>query len=428
MGHPVRMWERGLEICRHDQGRDFAGKTYRATIRVSVTSASQGSQSGNPAGKQAGNQSGGSERQERSSGDNAALSQMRARHCSGSRGSRASRARGGPGPGGPAPGANCVPVRRTAAALLAAFPRDDSAVVGRRAGDRLRHHGIRGAALPRPAGGAGAILVRSRQRRAEGRPCSASRSPICGPRWYMRSTNFHPSSSRSTNSTLCRPCCATGNDDEAKSVSCWTCGSARRETAASNLELARLAANTGEDADAKRYYNGAIYGVWDESARGRVAQPDGCAPGALSLSNGSRGEDRSAVRASGHSRRNSSRPGVACAGGPIDAASGPAAAGARAIRAGAAAGPTITRLSPERAKATSRWATIETQFDTWRAPTREDAQRKRHPGAGNGVSRARNRGGASDAGFGDRSGDAGARSAPSGARCDGAGGAGHSSL
>ena len=33
-----------------------------------------------------------------------------------------------------------------------------------------------------------------------------------------------------------------------------------------NLELARLAASMGEDADAKRYYNGAIYGVWDESA------------------------------------------------------------------------------------------------------------------------------------------------------------------
>ncbi len=35
-----------------------------------------------------------------------------------------------------------------------------------------------------------------------------------------------------------------------------------------NLELARLAARTGDEADAKRYYNGAIYGVWDESAEG----------------------------------------------------------------------------------------------------------------------------------------------------------------
>jgi tetratricopeptide (TPR) repeat protein len=32
-----------------------------------------------------------------------------------------------------------------------------------------------------------------------------------------------------------------------------------------NLELARMAAQMGDDADAKRYYNGAVYGVWDES-------------------------------------------------------------------------------------------------------------------------------------------------------------------
>ena len=31
-----------------------------------------------------------------------------------------------------------------------------------------------------------------------------------------------------------------------------------------NLELARMAAQMGDDADAKRYYNGAIYGLWDE--------------------------------------------------------------------------------------------------------------------------------------------------------------------
>ena len=36
-----------------------------------------------------------------------------------------------------------------------------------------------------------------------------------------------------------------------------------------NLELARLAARMGDDADARRYYNGAIYGVWDESADAR---------------------------------------------------------------------------------------------------------------------------------------------------------------
>jgi tetratricopeptide (TPR) repeat protein len=33
-----------------------------------------------------------------------------------------------------------------------------------------------------------------------------------------------------------------------------------------NVELARMAARAGEDADAKRYYNEAIYGVWDEKA------------------------------------------------------------------------------------------------------------------------------------------------------------------
>jgi tetratricopeptide (TPR) repeat protein len=32
-----------------------------------------------------------------------------------------------------------------------------------------------------------------------------------------------------------------------------------------NLELARMAVQMGEDADAKRYYNGAIYGVWEKN-------------------------------------------------------------------------------------------------------------------------------------------------------------------
>ncbi len=57
----------------------------------------------------------------------------------------------------------------------------------------------------------------------------------------------------------------TGNDDEAKSYLLDLWERAPGDSRA-NLELARLAANMGEDADAKRYYNGAIYGVWDESA------------------------------------------------------------------------------------------------------------------------------------------------------------------
>ena len=58
---------------------------------------------------------------------------------------------------------------------------------------------------------------------------------------------------------------ATGNDDEAKAylLDLWERAPGDSRV---NLELARLAASMGEDADAKRYYNGAIYGVWDESA------------------------------------------------------------------------------------------------------------------------------------------------------------------
>jgi tetratricopeptide (TPR) repeat protein len=58
---------------------------------------------------------------------------------------------------------------------------------------------------------------------------------------------------------------AMGSDDEAKAylLDLWERAPGNSRV---NLELARLAANTGEDADAKRYYNGAIYGVWDESA------------------------------------------------------------------------------------------------------------------------------------------------------------------
>lgn len=58
---------------------------------------------------------------------------------------------------------------------------------------------------------------------------------------------------------------ATGNDDEAKAylLDLWERAPGNSRV---NLELARLAASMDEEADAKRYYNGAIYGVWDESA------------------------------------------------------------------------------------------------------------------------------------------------------------------
>src|SRR5690348_940349 len=58
---------------------------------------------------------------------------------------------------------------------------------------------------------------------------------------------------------------ATGNSDEARSylLDMWDRAPG---ISAVNLELARLAARAGNDADAKRYYNGAIYGVWDENA------------------------------------------------------------------------------------------------------------------------------------------------------------------
>ena len=58
---------------------------------------------------------------------------------------------------------------------------------------------------------------------------------------------------------------ATGNSDEARSylLDMWdrTPGNS-----AVNLELARLAVRMDNDADAKRYYNGAVYGVWDQNA------------------------------------------------------------------------------------------------------------------------------------------------------------------
>ena len=54
-----------------------------------------------------------------------------------------------------------------------------------------------------------------------------------------------------------------GNSDEAQSylLDMWERAPGNSQV---NLELARLAASRGKDADAKRYYNGAIYGVWDE--------------------------------------------------------------------------------------------------------------------------------------------------------------------
>ena len=57
----------------------------------------------------------------------------------------------------------------------------------------------------------------------------------------------------------------TGSSDEARSylLDMWERAPGN---SAVNLELAKIAARMGNDADAKRYYNGAIYGVWDESA------------------------------------------------------------------------------------------------------------------------------------------------------------------
>src|SRR5437660_4837702 len=57
---------------------------------------------------------------------------------------------------------------------------------------------------------------------------------------------------------------ANGNSDEARSYLLDMYERAPGNSRV-NLELARMAAQTGEDADAKRYYNGAIYGVWDEN-------------------------------------------------------------------------------------------------------------------------------------------------------------------
>src|SRR5260370_869394 len=56
---------------------------------------------------------------------------------------------------------------------------------------------------------------------------------------------------------------AIGNTGEARAylLDMWERGPGDSRI---NLELARLAAQAGNDADAKRYYNGAIYGVWDE--------------------------------------------------------------------------------------------------------------------------------------------------------------------
>jgi len=58
---------------------------------------------------------------------------------------------------------------------------------------------------------------------------------------------------------------ATGRTDEARSylLDMWERTPGNSEV---NLQLARLAGVIGNDTDAKRYYNGAIYGVWDESA------------------------------------------------------------------------------------------------------------------------------------------------------------------
>ena len=74
-----------------------------------------------------------------------------------------------------------------------------------------------------------------------------------------------PDQQRSYELDLAQALLATGNSDEAKSylLDLWEQAPGDSRV---NLELARLAASMGEDADAKRYYNGAIYGVWDEGA------------------------------------------------------------------------------------------------------------------------------------------------------------------
>jgi len=58
---------------------------------------------------------------------------------------------------------------------------------------------------------------------------------------------------------------AIGKNDEARSylLDLWERGPGNSRI---NLELARLAGRIGNDADARRYYNGAIYGVWDPNA------------------------------------------------------------------------------------------------------------------------------------------------------------------
>lgn len=58
---------------------------------------------------------------------------------------------------------------------------------------------------------------------------------------------------------------ATGKIDEARSylLDLWERGPGNSRV---NLELARLATQLGNDADAKRYYNGAISGIWDANA------------------------------------------------------------------------------------------------------------------------------------------------------------------
>jgi tetratricopeptide (TPR) repeat protein len=58
---------------------------------------------------------------------------------------------------------------------------------------------------------------------------------------------------------------ATGHTDEARTylLDMWGRAPGNSEV---NVQLARMAAARGDEADAKRYYNGAIYGVWDESA------------------------------------------------------------------------------------------------------------------------------------------------------------------
>lgn len=58
---------------------------------------------------------------------------------------------------------------------------------------------------------------------------------------------------------------ATGKTDEARAylLDLWERGPGNSRV---NLELGRLAARIGNDADAKRYYNGAIYGVWDTNS------------------------------------------------------------------------------------------------------------------------------------------------------------------